>query len=50
MKNWTRKALVLTVSTAAAAGTLTAAVTPAAHSRPVGPVAAPLAWHPCEPP
>ncbi|MFJ8843387.1 alpha/beta hydrolase [Streptomyces cyaneofuscatus] len=49
MKNWTRKALLLTVSAAAAAGTLAAAVTPVAHSRPAGRAAPPLAWHPCEP-
>ncbi|MFI7236377.1 alpha/beta hydrolase [Streptomyces cyaneofuscatus] len=51
MKNWTRKALLLTVSAAAAAAaaTLTAAVTPVAHSRPAGRAAPALAWHPCGP-
>ncbi|MFF7628412.1 alpha/beta hydrolase [Streptomyces cyaneofuscatus] len=49
MKNWTRKALLLTVSAAAAAGTLAAAGAPVAHSRPAGRAAPALAWHPCGP-
>lgn len=49
MTNWTRKALLLTVSAAAAAGTLTAVGAPVAHSRPAGPAAPPLAWGPCAP-
>ncbi|MFD3749550.1 alpha/beta hydrolase [Streptomyces cyaneofuscatus] len=49
MKNWTRKALLLTVSAAAAAGTLAAAGAPVAHSRPAGRAAPALDWHPCGP-
>ncbi|MEU6936282.1 alpha/beta hydrolase, partial [Streptomyces rubiginosohelvolus] len=49
MTNWTRKALLLAVSAAAAAGTLTAVGAPVAHSRPAGPAASPLAWGPCAP-
>lgn len=49
MKNWTRKALLLTVSAAAAAGTLAAAGAPVAHSRPAGPATPPLSWGPCGP-
>ncbi|MFJ2107359.1 alpha/beta hydrolase [Streptomyces microflavus] len=55
MTNWTRKALLRSLSATAVAATLAAAVapadvSPAVHSRPAEPVAAPLAWHPCEPP
>ncbi|MFH9394020.1 alpha/beta hydrolase [Streptomyces sp. NPDC017556] len=51
MTTWTRKALLLTVSAAAAAGTLTAVGAPVAHSRPVGPGPAvpPLSWRACDP-
>ncbi|MFD4749028.1 alpha/beta hydrolase [Streptomyces rubiginosohelvolus] len=49
MTNWTRKALLLAVSAAAAAGTLTAVGAPVAHGRPAGPAASPLAWGPCAP-
>ncbi|WP_237502641.1 alpha/beta hydrolase [Streptomyces sp. SID8374] len=49
MTNRTRKALLLALSVTAAAATLTAAVTPVAHSRPAGRAAPPLAWHACEP-
>ncbi|GGP38784.1 alpha/beta hydrolase [Streptomyces sindenensis] len=49
MTNWTRKALLLSVSAAAVAGTLTAAGAPVAHGRPTGPIVPPLAWGPCEP-
>lgn len=49
MTTWTRKALLLTVSAAAAAGTLTAVGAPVAHSRPAGPATPPLAWGPCAP-
>ncbi|MFI5724205.1 alpha/beta hydrolase [Streptomyces cyaneofuscatus] len=48
MKNWTRKALLLTVSAAAAAGTLAAAGAPVAHSRPAGPATPRLSWGPCD--
>lgn len=49
MTTWTRKALLLTVSAAAAAGTLTAVGAPVAHSRPAGPAVPPLGWGPCGP-
>ncbi|MER7700811.1 MULTISPECIES: alpha/beta hydrolase [unclassified Streptomyces] len=49
MTTWTRKAFLLTVSAAAAAGTLTAVGAPVAHSRPAGPATPPLAWGPCSP-
>ncbi|MFI1223838.1 MULTISPECIES: alpha/beta hydrolase [unclassified Streptomyces] len=49
MTTWTRKALLLTVSAAAAAGTLTAVGAPVAHSRPAGPATSPLTWGPCAP-
>ncbi|MFD5201908.1 alpha/beta hydrolase [Streptomyces sp. NPDC058375] len=50
MTTWTRKALLLTVSAAAAAaGTLTAVGAPVAHSRPAGPATPPIAWGPCAP-
>ncbi|MEU4176995.1 alpha/beta hydrolase [Streptomyces sp. NPDC026589] len=49
MTTWTRKALLLTVSAAAAAGTLTAVGAPVAHSRPVGPATPPLSWGACGP-
>lgn len=49
MTTWTRKALLLTVSAAAAAGTLTAVGAPVAHSRPAGPSPSPLSWGPCAP-
>ncbi|MFF2700283.1 hypothetical protein ACFVUQ_18150 [Streptomyces cyaneofuscatus] len=44
MQNWTRKALLLTVSAAAAA-----AGAPVAHSRPAGPATPRLSWGPCDP-
>lgn len=49
MTTWTRKALLLTVSAAAAAGTLTAVGAPVAHSRPAGPAVPPIGWGPCGP-
>ncbi|OKI83400.1 hypothetical protein AMK12_09440 [Streptomyces sp. TSRI0395] len=49
MTTWTRKALLLTVSAAAAASTLTAVGAPVAHSRPAGPAVPPLSWGPCGP-
>ncbi|WP_228994577.1 alpha/beta hydrolase [Streptomyces sp. DH8] len=49
MTTWTRKALLLTVSAAAAAGTLAAVGAPVAHSRPAGTATAPLDWGPCAP-
>ncbi len=49
MTNWTRKALLLALSTAAAASTLAAVGAPVAHSRPAGAAAAPLDWGPCAP-
>ncbi|MFJ1798960.1 alpha/beta hydrolase [Streptomyces sp. NPDC088180] len=49
MTNWTRKALLLTVSAAVAAGTPTAVGTPVAHGRPAGPATPPIGWGPCAP-
>lgn len=49
MTTWTRKALLLTVSAAAAASTLTAVGAPVAHSRPAGPAVPPIGWGPCGP-
>ncbi|WP_179892270.1 alpha/beta hydrolase [Streptomyces sp. rh34] len=49
MTTWSRKALLLTVSAAAAAGTLTAVGAPVAHSRPAGPAVPRLSWGACDP-
>lgn len=49
MTTWSRKVLLLTVSAAAAAGTLTAVGAPVAHSRPAGPATPPLSWGACDP-